>query len=37
MTSFEAEKFSAIIFTLTFLLPLHYLLIIVSKLNIYNQ
>lgn len=36
MTSFEAQEFSAIIFTLAFLLSLYYLLIIVPKLNIYN-
>lgn len=37
MTSFKVEEFSAIIFISTFLLLLYYLLIIVSKLNIYNQ
>lgn len=36
MTSFEAEEFRAIIFTLTSLLLLYYLLIIVSKLSTYN-
>ena len=31
MTSFEEDEISAIIFTLTFLLPMYYLLIIVSR------